>query len=226
MEDAADSVKASVLLVALDRETCAFGLLQGFGLAFLGEIKGSVAKKRSDHIATGDFFVDGVAEIRGYIERYSLSLVVVGSPAFWKDELLQRMSDDLRKKVVLSSCHAVGKAGLYELLKRDEVKKALSRQRMALEVGLVEQFLAGLRKDPATVRYGLVDVTSAVALGAVSVLLVTDKFVSCSREEVDSLLAACEKTGGEVHIVSSSHDAGAQVDGLGGVVCLLRYRLE
>ena len=229
LDDACSSAKSTVLLVALDREVASFGLLQGYGLAFLGEISGNVAKKRAGHMSSGDFYADVVAEISSYVDRYGLSTVVIGSPAFWKDEIYKRLGS-VNFKVVLATCHHTGKVGLQELLRRSEVQRALSFARLQQDVALVTEFLSVLRTDPGLVCYGLVDVSSAVSLGAVKVLLVTDTFIASLREderyaELDAVLENCEKSSGAVHIVSGASDSGAQLDGLGGVVCVLRYRL-
>ena len=230
-DDALTSTKPSVLLVALDRDTAAFALVRGFSLAFLGEISGCVAKKYTGHVSSGDFFLEVVRQIEQYVHRYTLRTVVVGSPAFWKDEFAKVAPVSLRPLLLYATCHQTGKEGLYELLQRDEVRTALSRERLTREFGFVEEFFSLLRTDPGRCRYGLSDVLASCDMGAVVLLLVTDRFLVDLRAQdlsgpLDAALEAVEKSNGEVHIISAAHQAGERLMGLGGIVCVLRYALE
>ena len=62
-----------------------------------------------------------------------------------------------------------------------------------------------------------------MAAGAAESLLVSDRVVRSGS--VDALLKQAETARCTVHIVSSSHDAGEQLDRMGGLAALLRFAL-
>ena len=49
----------------------------------------------------------------------------------------------------------------------------------------------------------------------------TDKF-----EKIDFLMKKVEEMRGKVYLISSEHEGGKKLDGLGGVAGLLRYKLK
>ena len=62
-------------------------------------------------------------------------------------------------------------------------------------------------------------------------MLITDSFIQKSRSEnfyneVEKIMKAVEKTKGEVQIISSEHEAGKKLDGLGGIAAILRFKLR
>ena len=73
-------------------------------------------------------------------------------------------------------------------------------------------------------------VIDAVNAGAVKILLFTDKIIEKAREkekfaEFEKLIDTVEQQGGEVHIISTEHEAGEKLDGLGGIAALLRFKI-
>jgi len=71
------------------------------------------------------------------------------------------------------------------------------------------------------VTYGKKEVETASQAGAVEQLLVIDKLV---REPgVEKIMNTTENLGGKVMVISSEHDGGKQLQGLGGIAALLRY---
>jgi len=65
----------------------------------------------------------------------------------------------------------------------------------------------------------------AVEAGAVQMLLVADKFLLDKREKTENLMQNAEKMGAEVHLVNAEHEAGRQLQNLGGVAAILRYKI-
>ena len=79
--------------------------------------------------------------------------------------------------------------------------------------------------------YGMKEVTYAAESGAVKELFVSDKLLRTLHEqgkyaELDVLLRQVDKTGGTIFIISSLHEGGQKLDGLGGVGALLRFRVS
>ena len=86
-----------------------------------------------------------------------------------------------------------------------------------------------IKKD-GLVAYGIKEVKHAAGMGAVSSLAVTDSLILTTREkntfkEIENIMKNVDNAQGEVHIVSSDHEGGNILDGLGGIAGLLRYKL-
>lgn len=230
LQEAAKEKNSKILLVTLDREEAYFALLKKYGFEYVGELKGEVEKKYLKEKVRKSFYEDVVKVLEGYVERMGLEKIVIGSPAFWKDELYKKLPEPLKKMTILATCHGHGETGINELLKRDEVKTALQEERIAKEAHLLEELLRAIsRGDPNC--YGYFEVEEAAQAGAIETLLVTDKFMRKSihggeHPKLPELMKTVEQTRGKVHIISSDHDAGERLDGLGGIAALMRYKLH
>jgi protein pelota len=230
IKESAEQKIPNALIVVLDREEAYFALLKKYGYELLTHLKGQVSKKAVETIKTEDFYSAITKAINEYIKRYKIENVIVASPAFWKEELMKTVKDEsLKKKIVLATCSSCDEKAFNEIIRRPEVEFVLKHERIAKETKLVEDLLQEISKEgPAA--YGTKDVKTAVEAGAVKILLVSDKFILESRqankyEEIEYAMKMTDKIKGQVHIISSDHDAGKKLDGLGGVAAILRYKL-
>ena len=223
-----DDVK--ILLVIFDREEAFFAMLKKYGYDMLADIKGSVQKKDREQAYKGGFYSEIIKKIKEYDLRYGFGKIVIGSPAFWKDELLKELKDDaIKDKIILATCSTVGKKGFDELLKREEVQHALKEQRVAKEIAIVEDLLREISKD-GRAAYGIKEVSEAAQMGSIEHVMVTDSLIWRLREdgryhELESILRRCDSLQGKVMIVSHEHEGGKKLDGLGGIGALLRYKI-
>ena len=61
-------------------------------------------------------------------------------------------------------------------------------------------------------------------------LLVTDAIIHEYRDkgtypELDKIMKEVDRTEGDVHIISTDHEAGEKLQGIGGIGAVLRYKL-
>ncbi|MBU1004358.1 MAG: mRNA surveillance protein pelota [Nanoarchaeota archaeon] len=231
LKEACQEKVSKILILVMDREEAYFALLKKYGYDILTSIKGKVKKKGIEEKGEGNFYQDIIKKMEEYVTRYGIINVIIASPAFWKDDLLKEIKDDeLRKKVVLATCNATGRNGIDEVLRRPEVKAALQQDRISKEIGLVEELLIEIAKNSLAV-YGLKESENAVNLGAVKNLLVTDGMIQKSREnqdytKIENMMKIVDSMKGSVSIISSEHEGGKKLDGLGGIGAILRYRLN
>ena len=84
-----------------------------------------------------------------------------------------------------------------------------------------------LGKSEATITYGLAEVENAVQLSAVEKLVIADTMLRDSEEEqrlhLEALMRGVEHRRGSVAVISTEHEAGAELLALGGIVALLRF---
>ncbi|MGD0978622.1 MAG: mRNA surveillance protein pelota [Candidatus Bathyarchaeia archaeon] len=123
-----------------------------------------------------------------------------------------------------------GMAGIHEALRSGVLLKTVRKLRIAEETELVEEILKRLGKDEATVAYGFEEVKRAAGLGAVEKVVLTDKMLRESDDEkrllIEEVMETAEQKGGTITVVSTEHEAGTQLSGLGGIAALLRFPLH
>lgn len=224
-------IKSTILICVLDREEATLAVIKPFGFDIIGELTGEVQKKAYDYKETKNFYKEVKEALENADKIYRPEHIIVASPAFWKDEVLKEIKDkELKKKIVLAVCNTIGKPGIQEVLKREELKTILKEEKIAKETKLVEQILKELSTNGKAV-YGIKEVKEAVNIGAVELVLVTDKLIHKTREEntyeeLDTILKAVDQQKGSIHIISSEHQAGEQLDGLTGIAAIVRFKIS
>lgn len=231
IKEACSEKKSSLIICVHDREEAYFALLKKYGYEILVHIEGDVKKKREESTKKENFYATIINKLAEYAERYEAKQVILASPSFFKEDLMKELKDDeLRQKIVLATCSSATKNGIEEVIKRPEVRESLKLERAAKEMNKVEELLAEIAKSNLAV-YGLKETESASLIGAVKELLVTDSFIRKSRDEnfyniVDNMMKTVDKAKGEITIISSEHDGGKKLDGLGGIGAILRFKLN
>ena len=228
LEESSSSEPGAIMIMVFDREEAYFALMKQYGFEILSHMEGQVKKKGYDQGKVSNFYNEIISALEEYDKRYSFQTIIAASPSFWKDELSKNLtSSPIRKKIVFAACSSVGKEGVAEVLRRNEVKEALSRDRTAKEMQLVEE----LKKEIATngkAAYGWHETRKAIDRGAAETVLVTDALILQKRKEksfgeMEDALKKAEQQRAQVHIISSFHEGGKILDGLGGIGAILRY---
>ncbi len=230
LAEAAQS-RYNYLLCLFDREEALIALTKPKGYQILVKMQGEVQKKRREIKVMKDFSEEIIKALETYLARNSPQQVILASPAFYKEDLFKRITaPELKKKIVLATCSDVSEKSLDEVLKSPGLARVLESSRVRAEQLLVDELLKEIKKDELAV-YGWKEVQEAVRRGAVSQLLLTEKFIRQKREKeefpvLDELMKKVDLMQGEIHLISSEHEGGRQLDGLGGVGALLRYKLS
>lgn len=231
LKEATVNVSLNVIVIVFDRENAIFALLKKYGYDVLTSLEGDVEKKGVPKQKESTFFNEIEKQIKQYDGRFNFYKIIVASPAFWKEDLMKIIKDKkIREKIVLATCSSVSKNGVEEVLKRDEIKTILREERAVREFSLVEELLKEISKD-GLAGYGIDEVENLVNIGNVKILLVTDRFIKENRIKnifgrLENIMKGVDKLRGEVHIISSEHDGGKKLDGLGGVAAILRYKMN
>ncbi|MBW2973314.1 mRNA surveillance protein pelota [Candidatus Woesearchaeota archaeon] len=231
LKEAAQARLLKILICVFDREDAYFALMKRAGYELLTHIHGEVAKKAVDTPVKSTFYSQIIKQLEEYDKRYKLDKIILASPAFWKEELLKVLQDkELKSKIVQATCSSADESAINEVLKREEVQKALKEERVSEELALVEQVLAEISKQ-GLAAYGMEEVAEAVNAGAVKDLLVTDALIMKLRDEdkfkhLDALMKLADKSKAKIHIISIEHAGGKKLEGLGGIAALLRFKLS
>ncbi|KIN01346.1 hypothetical protein OIDMADRAFT_145427 [Oidiodendron maius Zn] len=123
---------------------------------------------------------------------------------------------------------------LNEVLKSPEVLAKLKDTKYARETRLMDEFMALLRKDDGKAWYGPSEVEKAVEKGAVGrgggVLLISNALFRSqeigTRKRWVTLVDKVKEGGGDARVLSSDHESGKRLEGLGGIAAILTFPLE
>ena len=238
LEEAAASKQYNIIIALLDREEAIFALVGRSDFTILSRLEGEVQKKRYEknqrtgqNAGSEGFYKNIMKALSEYAARYNPFRIIVGSPGFWKEELVNFINDEaLKKKIILATTSSVSEAGISEVMKRPEIKNVIKDDRLVMELNLVEEVLAEIGKN-GFVAYGIKEVAHTAEMGAVKQLIVSDALISEYREKnifgkLENVMKMVDNMNGTVTLVSNENEAGKKLAGLGGIAALLRYKTE
>ena len=224
------------LIVTIEDGTAEFFLAADSGIQEVVRVRMNISKKRGDQksydATMKDFFADTLLALRSQIEQHEFGLIIIAGPGFVKDHFREYLTSAKIKDlppVVVESTNSIGVPGAKEILFRGVIANAVTELKVETETRLVESLIEHIAKDDGLGAYGNDEVASAVQYGAVEDLLITDiklrEGADDERRWMDSLIRNTEKTRGSFHIVSTEHPAGDQLQRLGGIGAILRFKI-
>ncbi|PIN79123.1 mRNA surveillance protein pelota [Candidatus Woesearchaeota archaeon CG10_big_fil_rev_8_21_14_0_10_34_8] len=231
LKEASEIKQTSVVICIVDREDAHFALMKKYGYEYLTSMQGNVQKKDSPEKIKSTFYADVIKQLEEYNQRYNLDKIIIASPGFWKQYLQEQMKkSQIAKKIILVTCSTVSKRSFEEVLKREETISALKDDHIVKDINLVEEVLKEIMKD-GNVAYGIRETKKAAQNGAVKEFLITDTLIQKKRQDntfnsVERAMKDVDTAKGNVHIISSDHEGGKKLDGLGGIAALLRYKVN
>jgi len=181
----------------------------------MGSGKGGDADTRPAFFAR---VADQLADLKGPL--------VIAGPGFIKDDFsrfLRSHLPDIAGKMLVVETRRIGAGAVQEVIGLGVLEKIHEDVQLGREVRAMEELLLRIAKDlPAA--YGRGEVQKAIDYGAVEEVLVSDSLLR--DEGIVHLLDRAELQNARVVVLSSTFDPGTQLEGLGGVAALLRYRIQ
>lgn len=225
------TAEAKVLVCVLDDEEASFASLSDVGVGTLGSFEFSLARKAEGAEQEKDQLLKIVQHLEYLDKDLNPRAIVIASPSFWKDSLYKVVKEKYPKllsKIKLESVNSAGGAGINELLGKGVLAKAEQESRLQQEFSLVEEVKVKIARK-GLAEYGFLPVKKAAEKASIDKLLLSERTVQDFRDknryaEIEELVDLVEQSKGLVFIISSEHDAGQVLDGLGGVAALLRYK--
>ena len=143
--------------------------------------------------------------------------IVIAGPGFAREDLqtlIKQRAKELMEKIIMEFTYQTGNLGLQELLKKGLIEKITKYSRVAEETNIVESLLEQIRKEKAV--YGMKNTQEALDSGKVHTVLVSDVKI----REYEEMLDQADRMKAKLMIISSEHDAGQKLLGLGGIAAL------
>lgn len=225
-----------IIIIGVDDEGFYLAKFRQYGVDILAEKHVQLpskleAEKRID--AINNFFKTLSTALRRVWMKNHNPIVVLGVGFLKKDfiRFLNRKFPEAAEKIVdVKSVNSSGTAGVHEALRSGVLDKAFRHVRVVEESRVVEDILSRLGRGEGKVAYGKSEVKKACEFGAVELLVLVDSFLrqvsNAERLEVEQWMRRVEEKGGRVMVISSEHEAGEKLSGLGGVGALLRFSIS
>lgn len=229
----ASQTEKPMLIIAIDDEGFAIAETKQYGVEIKVEERMKLpgkqeAEKRSG--ATNEYFKRTLNSLSQIWTPTHNPIVIVGV-GFIKNDFAKFVSDHasaISEAVAdVKSVNNGGISGIYEALRSGILLRAAHQMRIIEETEVMEEAMKRLGKGEATVTYGLEEVENAATMGAVEKLVLADTMLRESTEEqrlrLEKVMRDVEQRNGSVIVVSTEHEAGANLLALGGIVALLRF---
>jgi len=224
IKEAVEETKRPTLtFLSIDYDEATFALLRQYGVENIGAITSHISGKqyKTDKNEKNNFY----SKVLTTLEQIKKGPVIILGPGFAKEEFYSFVKEkklELLKDSAVMGTGNAGMNGIHEVLKKG-VTKIVENTRVAVETKIVESLFEEIAKN-GNFAYGFDEVENALDAGAIETLLVTDKLVRTKK--ADGLLEKAKKTKSKFMIISTFHEAGKKLEGLGGVGALLRYKIS
>ncbi|KIH89882.1 protein pelota [Sporothrix brasiliensis 5110] len=169
-------------------------------------------------------------------------LLVLASPGFAAQKFKAFVSDQavraddaklrrMGRDAVVVHANSANVYALHEALRSPEVAAVVKSAKFQDETRVMDEVAARVRQNDGRVAYGLRHVAQAVEEGAVGrgggALLVNNALFRsddlATRRQYVGIVDRVRDEGGATHLLSSDHESGKRLDGLGGIAALLTY---
>lgn len=222
--------RKTILLVAIDYDEYAIGILGNQGLNVLFEKSASLPGKEDPrrNILINKYVDEISNSIVEYVKRFNTDAVIIASPGFIKYDVKKLLEQKITNiRIYLDTISVGGTSGLYELSRRDKIKEVMRELEVIKAQKIIDEFMKRLVVSPDTIAYGIEEVGLAVKNNAAEKIVIAESLIRSGdeklMEKVDKLLSEADKKKAEIVIAPYQSDAEKQVIGLGGIIALLRF---
>ncbi len=237
--------QATVAAIVMQKGLANICLISGYMTIVKARVEKSIPKKRGLVKAHDDamlrFFELVLQAMLREIDFNIIKVVIVASPGYVKDDFFKfvfreterrpelRVLRDNKDQFVLVHSSSGHKYALEQVLADESLQNRLSDTYAAKAAAALKDFFLLINEDSEKAFYGYDHVRMAQDMGAIESLLISDSLFRSSdvstRKIYTTLVEDCRESGASVHIFSSLHTSGEQLDQLTGVAALLRYGL-
>jgi protein pelota len=151
--------------------------------------------------------------------------LIIAGPGFIKEDFMKYFrsrESERAAKTILIETRRTGAGAVQEVIGLGTLEKLAGDLQLAREVNLMGEFLKRVSQG-GPVAYGRDEVKTAGECGAIEEILVIDSLIRDSS--IVSLMEQAEQSNAGVVVFSSGFEPGKQLEALGGVAALLRFRI-
>jgi len=159
-----------------------------------------------------------------FLGNKNLKGIIVGGPGPTKYDFIDSgyITTEVKNKIIaVKDLSYTGDFGLKELIEKSE--DVLAKEEIIAEKKIMARFFELLSTKPGMVSYGIKEVMKNLKIGAVDLVLLSEKLEDKKLEEFES---AAKLVGTNVKIISTETSEGVQLRELGKVAAILRYEVH
>jgi protein pelota len=186
------------------------------------DLKGRAGRKESFYREISNF----ILEI--FSKEENISGIIISGPGFEQEHFHRFFLDkhpNLKGKTFLEKISSGGRSGIKEVIQKPIMKKISEELSSTREIQLMNKLLEEIGKDSGLGIYGLKEIETASEIGAIELLLVSDDFFLKNREKVEQIIQKVKNKRGKFHLTNNKSEAGQQLNALGGIAGILRFRI-
>ncbi|NVM53093.1 MAG: mRNA surveillance protein pelota [Candidatus Helarchaeota archaeon] len=238
LEDAvAESEAQQILIAVIDEREVTIGLVTSIGIKIITHFQENIPGKRfkiTYHEQSLQKFYQEISTVLVENNKmYNVQAIIVAGPGFAKEHFsryLREKVPEIEVPISIENASNASKSGIYEVIKRGATSKILGKLRLFQESDLIDEVLRRLGKNQNDITYGFNEIKNLAQTNAIDKLLLTDVFLREQsiemRKEIDEVIRNVEKNKGKIHIISTLHPAGEQLNSLSGIAALLRFPIS
>jgi protein pelota len=183
-------------------------------------------------VSTGSGKESGTSSRTTFFERVAAHLtgisgpLIIAGPGFVKDDFMRYLKSTIpgiAEKALVVETRRTGSGAVQEVIGLGTLDRIQEDLQLGHEVRLMEELLERIARE-LPVAYGRAEVQRAIDYGACERLLVADSLLR--DEAIIHLMDRAELMNATIVVFSVAFDPGRQLEGLGGIAALLRYRIE
>ena len=166
-----------------------------------------------------------------YLEEQGIKMVIFGP-----GETKRRFLNYLREKnesyqnkgiVIADGIETAGEDGIYVFLRSEAMKDLMSSSKIAMVSTILDRVMQQINNGEKKYAMGIKEIKYAHSLNAIDALVYSDKvFSEIKEDEFIKLLNDMEYNNVKIFATDSTTDIGLRVSSLGGIIALLRYRIN
>ncbi len=184
-------------------------------------------KRTGDSSAVREEFFEKVAKEAMMVFPSEIPLIICG-PGIARERFEKILRDSGAKNSVVNAPTSIGgRAAANEVLAEGLADSLLGEHAIVEQVKAIEEGLRRVSMDGA-VSYGMGMISDAAEQGAVESLVIEAGLLRSEDgpSEWARIADTVEASAGKVIQASTEHDSGKQLQGMGGAIALLSWRLE
>ena len=182
-------------------------------------------KRTGDSSAVSKEFFEKVSKETRMVFPDDMPLIICG-PGMAREGFEKLLRDmGAANRIVNAPTSIGGRAAANEVLADGLADSLLGEHAIVEQVRAIEEGLKRVSMDGA-VNYGERMISDAASQGAVETLVIEAGLLRTEGGSGwEAIAEAVEASGGKVIQASTEHDAGKQLEGMGGAIALLRWKL-
>lgn len=224
------------LFISIDSQETAIAKLTGTNLKITPNIHSGKSGKRyvtdqRNESSNKIYFENIRTALDIYLEDQGIKIVIFGP-----GETKRRFLNYLRGKneayqdkdfVIADGIETAGEDGIYVFLRSGAMKDLMSSSKIAMVSTILDRVMQQINTGEKKYAMGIKETKYAHSLNAIDSLVYSDKvFSDIKEDEFIKLLNDMEYNKVKIYATDSTTDIGLRVSSLGGIIALLRYRIN